>query len=109
MHQQDGLAVGRPRLGDVKANTAGVDVVVANAGELGHRDGHRPADPTRTGAARVGWPRMEPARLVCPGDWVEAHTEVERIGRTLAFADCSLTVEGREVVRGRAVYAAVAR
>jgi uncharacterized protein (TIGR00369 family) len=48
-------------------------------------------------------------RLVRPGDWVEAHTEVERIGRTLAFADCSLTVEGREVVRGRAVYAVVAR
>lgn len=47
-------------------------------------------------------------RLVRPGDWLEAHTEVERIGRTLAFADCSLTVEGREVVRGRAVFAVVA-
>lgn len=39
------------------------------------------------------------------GDWVLAHTEVERIGNRLAFADCSLTVEGREVVRGRAVFA----
>jgi acyl-coenzyme A thioesterase 13 len=47
-------------------------------------------------------------RLVRPGDRLEAHTEVERIGRTLAFADCSLTVEGREVVRGRAVFAVVA-
>ena len=39
------------------------------------------------------------------GDWVLAHTEVERLGGRLAFADCSLTVEGREVVRGRAVFA----
>jgi acyl-coenzyme A thioesterase 13 len=39
------------------------------------------------------------------GDWVEAHTEVEKAGETLAFADCSLTVESREVVRARAVFA----
>lgn len=45
---------------------------------------------------------LGPARA---GDWVEARTEVERLGGRLAFADCSLSVEGREVVRGRAVYA----
>src|SRR3954467_14348118 len=39
------------------------------------------------------------------GDLVEARTEVERLGGTLAFADCSLTVDGREIVRGRAVFA----
>jgi len=39
------------------------------------------------------------------GDWVEARTEVERLGGTLAFVDCSLTVDGREIVRGRAVFA----
>jgi acyl-coenzyme A thioesterase 13 len=39
------------------------------------------------------------------GDFVEARTEVERLGGTRAFADCSLTVEGREIVRGRAVFA----
>jgi uncharacterized protein (TIGR00369 family) len=39
------------------------------------------------------------------GDMVEARTEVERLGGTLAFADCSLTVEEREIVRGRAVFA----
>ena len=39
------------------------------------------------------------------GDWVEAHTEVERLGSRLAFADCSLRVDGREVVRARAVLA----
>jgi uncharacterized protein (TIGR00369 family) len=39
------------------------------------------------------------------GDFVEAHTEVEKAGSTLAFADCSLRVDGREVVRARAVFA----
>jgi uncharacterized protein (TIGR00369 family) len=44
---------------------------------------------------------------VSPGAWVEAHTEVERLGGTLAFADCSLKVDDREIVRGRGVFAAV--
>ena len=42
------------------------------------------------------------------GDWVIAHTEVERAGARLAFADCSLIVDGREIVRGRAVLAVLA-
>ena len=39
-----------------------------------------------------------------PGDWIESRTRVDRVGSTLAFADCSLTVEGREIVRARAVW-----
>ena len=39
-----------------------------------------------------------------PGDWIETRTRVERVGGTLSFADCSLTVGGREIVRGRAVW-----
>jgi len=39
------------------------------------------------------------------GDWVEARTEVERLGGTLAFADCSLFGIAAGVVRGRAVFA----
>jgi acyl-coenzyme A thioesterase 13 len=39
-----------------------------------------------------------------PGDWVEARTRVERVGGTLAFADCSLVVGDKEIVRGRAVW-----
>jgi uncharacterized protein (TIGR00369 family) len=44
-------------------------------------------------------------RPVEPGAWLEAHTRVERLGGTLAFAECSLIVDGDEVVRGRAVFA----
>ena len=39
-----------------------------------------------------------------PGDWIEARASVDRVGGTLAFADCSLTAEGREIVRARAVF-----
>ncbi|HKP91886.1 MAG TPA: PaaI family thioesterase [Thermoleophilaceae bacterium] len=45
---------------------------------------------------------LKPAQ---PGDWIESRSRVERVGGTLAFADCSLTVEEREIVRARAVYA----
>ncbi len=38
------------------------------------------------------------------GDWVEARTRVERVGGILAFADCSLSVDGNERVRARGVF-----
>jgi len=44
---------------------------------------------------------LKPAQ---PGDWIESRTRVDRIGSTLSFADCSLTVDGREIVRARAVW-----
>ena len=39
-----------------------------------------------------------------PGDWIEARTSVDRVGSTLAFADCTLRAGERELVRARAVY-----
>jgi uncharacterized protein (TIGR00369 family) len=39
-----------------------------------------------------------------PGDWLEACTKVEKLGARLAFADCSVTADGRQVVRARAVF-----
>jgi uncharacterized protein (TIGR00369 family) len=44
---------------------------------------------------------LKPAK---PGDWIESRARVDRVGSTLAFADCSLTVDEREVVRARAVW-----
>jgi uncharacterized protein (TIGR00369 family) len=46
---------------------------------------------------------LKPAK---PGDWIESRTRVERVGGTLSFVDCSLTVEDREIVRARAVWVA---
>jgi uncharacterized protein (TIGR00369 family) len=39
-----------------------------------------------------------------PGAWLEARTKVDKLGSRLAFADCSITADGREVVRARAVF-----
>ena len=41
------------------------------------------------------------------GDFVEARTHVDRLGGSLAFADCTITVDGKDVVRARAVFAVV--
>lgn len=39
-----------------------------------------------------------------PGSALEARTEVDKVGGRLAFADCSVTSDGAEVVRARAVF-----
>ena len=44
---------------------------------------------------------LKPAR---PGNWIESRTRVDRVGGTLSFADCSLTVDDEEIVRARAVW-----
>ena len=44
---------------------------------------------------------LKPAK---PGDWIESRTKVDRVGGTLSFADCSLRVGDKEIVRARAVW-----
>ncbi len=39
-----------------------------------------------------------------PGDWIESRARVDRVGGTLAFADCTLSAGEREIVRARAVF-----
>lgn len=39
------------------------------------------------------------------GAWLEARCEVERLGGSLAFVDCSVRADDAEVVRARAVFA----
>jgi uncharacterized protein (TIGR00369 family) len=43
----------------------------------------------------------------CPGDWVEAHVDVLRIGSRLAYANCYLHVGERRILRASAVFAVV--
>jgi uncharacterized protein (TIGR00369 family) len=42
-----------------------------------------------------------------PGDWVEAHVDIQRIGARLAFASCHLMVEGKRILRASGVFAAL--
>jgi uncharacterized protein (TIGR00369 family) len=40
-----------------------------------------------------------------PGDWVEAHVNIGRIGSRVAFADCELMVADRRILRASGVFA----
>lgn len=42
-----------------------------------------------------------------PGDWVEAHVDIQRIGGRLAFASCHLMVGGKRILRASGVFAAL--
>jgi uncharacterized protein (TIGR00369 family) len=40
-----------------------------------------------------------------PGDWVEAHIDIQRIGRRMAFASCYLQVGDERILRASGVFA----
>ena len=40
-----------------------------------------------------------------PGDWVEAHVDILRIGKRLAYANCTLQVGDRRILRASGVFA----
>jgi acyl-coenzyme A thioesterase PaaI-like protein len=77
-----------------------VDFALGRAIEAGRDDGEAGAGNQATVSLTTDF--LAAAK---PGDVVEAHARVERIGGSLAFADCSLRVGDREIVRGRAVFA----
>jgi uncharacterized protein (TIGR00369 family) len=41
------------------------------------------------------------------GDWIEVHTEVQKTGRRLAFANCHLQVGSKRIARASAVFSVV--
>jgi uncharacterized protein (TIGR00369 family) len=53
----------------------------------------------------LGTDFVEAAR---PGDWVEAHIDVQRIGSRMAFANCYLQVGARRILRASGVFAVMA-
>jgi uncharacterized protein (TIGR00369 family) len=40
-----------------------------------------------------------------PGDWVEAHIDIQRIGKRMAFANCYLQVGEERILRASGVFA----
>jgi uncharacterized protein (TIGR00369 family) len=40
-----------------------------------------------------------------PGDWVEAHVDVQKVGGRVAFANCFLQVGERRILRASGVFA----
>jgi len=62
---------------------------------------HADEDIAGTATISLTTDYLAPAK---PGAWLEANTKVEKLGGRLAFADCAVTADGREVVRARAVF-----
>ncbi len=90
------LNVGGVAQGGVLATVA--DHSMGQAVRVGRDDDERSATVSLTSDY------LAPAKL---GDWVESQTRVERVAGQMAFADCSLRVDDREIVRARAVFAVV--
>lgn len=42
------------------------------------------------------------------GDWIEVHTDVQKVGRTSAFANCYFHVASKRIARASAVFSVVA-
>jgi uncharacterized protein (TIGR00369 family) len=43
------------------------------------------------------------------GDWIEINTDVQKVGKTIAFANCYFTVDEKPVVRASGVFSIVSR
>jgi uncharacterized protein (TIGR00369 family) len=71
---------------------------------LGRAIGNDATDDHERATVSLTIDYLKPAK---PGDWIEARTGVDRVGGTLAFADCALTVGDKDVARARAVFVVV--
>ncbi|MFE8072242.1 PaaI family thioesterase [Marinobacteraceae bacterium S3BR75-40.1] len=41
------------------------------------------------------------------GDWIEVHTDVQKVGRRMAFANCYFHVAGKRIARASAVFTVI--
>jgi uncharacterized protein (TIGR00369 family) len=58
-------------------------------------------DGRERATVNLGVDYLAPAK---PGDWIEARAEVDRVGGTLSFANCTLTAGDRVIARARSVW-----
>ena len=102
----DGTPVLGLRAGDEHANASGAVhgglLATLCDSALGHAV-RAQADDDISGTATVSLTTdyLAPAE---PGAWLEARATIEKLGGRLAFGDCAVTADGREVVRARAVF-----
>ncbi|WP_313622851.1 PaaI family thioesterase [Achromobacter sp.] len=48
---------------------------------------------------------VEYLNAVNPGDWLEAHVQIDKQGKRLIYATCRLQVDGRAMLKASAVFA----
>ena len=68
---------------------------------LGYRTGRSVDPPAALTTASVTTDFAGSAKV---GDWVEAHVDVHRLGRRLAFANCYLVCNEQRIVHASAVF-----
>ena len=72
---------------------------------LGYTLAYAASPPTAMATASLTIDYAESAQN---GDWIEVKTDVQKIGRNLAFANCYCFVDARRIARASAVFAVVA-
>ncbi len=80
--------------------------VLATMGDiaLGYTMAFSSDPPTRALTASLTIDYVGSAKI---GDWIEARVDRSKLGKTLAFANAYLTVEGTQIARVSAVFAVV--
>lgn len=73
---------------------------------LGYNAAFSGAEPVPMVTANLSIDYSGSAKL---GDWVEVRTQVQKVGRTLAFANCFFVVDEKQIARASAVFGIVAR
>ncbi len=43
------------------------------------------------------------------GQWIEVHTDIQKVGKKMAFANCYFSVENKRIVRASAVFSVVTK
>ncbi|MEL7044134.1 MAG: PaaI family thioesterase [Pseudomonadota bacterium] len=69
---------------------------------LGYSAAFRGEDPVLMVTASL---TIDYAGAASLGDWIEIHTDVQKVGSTLAFANCYFLVKERRIVRASGVFA----
>ena len=68
---------------------------------LGYNAAFNGAEPVPMVTASLTIDYVGAAKL---GDWIEAHTDVQKVGRSMAFANCYFIVNDKRIARASGVF-----
>lgn len=68
---------------------------------LGYNAAFQGEEPTPMVTANLSIDYAGSAKL---GDWIEVHTDIQKVGKSMAFANCYFTVGSARIVRASGVF-----
>lgn len=71
---------------------------------LGYNAAFQNKEPTPIVTASLTIDYAGSARL---GDWIEVKTDIQKVGRSMAFANCYFTVDSKRIVRASGVFSVI--